>query len=245
MGKIIAFMNQKGGVGKSTLLQMSSINWYINKNSFMDNKHVAVVDADSQQTTTNLRASEINVLKERDDVRFKSIQNMERLYSGDRKIMDIFSSTLEQVYKNSEGLKKTYNYVFLDTQGSAFSSGLETNFFSVPNLVVIPFKFDDENIRSTLDFVDQIIIPQQKKHNFDYCLVVNNILRQQESKAREFISLLKDGNYNVLDTLVFRSGALSIRFFDDPKGRLSTLVPRYSIDTDNFNNELEAILLNQ
>lgn len=242
MGKAICFMNKKGGAGKSTTCIMSSIHFYIDLNHQVNNNFCAVVDLDSNYTIANLRQAEIDVLEERESSRFKSISMMNNLYSGDRDIMDVFSSSLDEIVDISDAMKQKYEYVFLDCAGSAFAEGMSSKFFDVPDLVVIPVKKDDENIRSAIDYINTIIRPMSLKKGFDYTLVFTDVLHSQTDKVKDIITALRGEGYNVLDTIIKSNVAYTERFFFDTRGRLSTFVARPAVEITALNNELFNIL---
>lgn len=131
MNKIIAFANQKGGCGKSTLcLLLANYLAYRKKN-------VCVIDTDIQQTLVQQRNDDVEFLE--DDKMPFSIQGFD--------VAD--PETMQQLMENA----KAYDgYVLIDCPGNMKDDGL-IPILTNADYIICPFRYDQKTLTSTGAFV--------------------------------------------------------------------------------------------
>lgn len=130
--KTIAFANQKGGVGKTTLCALFA--------NFLQSKgyQVAIVDCDGQQSIFKRR--------EEDRANFPDAKFSYHVQKFD--ITD--PRNAERLIKSA---RKQNLVVIIDSPGSASQDGL-ANIITGADIVVCPFSFDAVSYRTTVDFTN-------------------------------------------------------------------------------------------
>ena len=131
MSKIIAFANQKGGCGKSTLclLLANYLAW--------KKKNVCVIDTDIQQTLMQQR---------KDDVEFLDDNKMPFSIQG----FDVDDP--EAMQKLMENAKAFDGYVLIDCPGNMKDDGL-IPILTQADYIICPFRYDQKTLGSTGAFV--------------------------------------------------------------------------------------------
>ena len=130
MAKIIVFSNLKGGTGKSTVCVH-----FANYLSINNGQNVAVFDADPQQSITNLREREKKTNPDV-DVPWPVIQ-----LAGQKDTKSIIGK-----------IRKVEGWALIDSPGTLQSPNL-LEIFKSADAVVIPFRYDDFVVDSTITFV--------------------------------------------------------------------------------------------
>ena len=128
---IIAFSNQKGGVGKTTLCVLFA-NYLVAKG-----KKVIVVDCDGQTSIKSKR------------------ENDKNKYVEDKPQYDVHTldiSNPDKVKRELTALRKQDAIVLLDTPGHISQKGLPP-LFALTDYIVVPFKFEPTSIQSTGVFI--------------------------------------------------------------------------------------------
>ena len=130
MNKIIVFVNQKGGVGKTTLsiLFANYLDW--------KKKKVVLIDADNQHSASAVRKDDETFMG---DAAPYPIQELS-LQDGDY---------VEKVMASAKQFDGT---VIIDCPGSISDDGIGSVFASA-DIVVIPFEFEDISMKATTDFI--------------------------------------------------------------------------------------------
>ena len=136
MGKIIAFSNQKGGSGKSTLTANMAVLW---SNS---GYKVAVIDADAQKSLTYWLTERKNYYGE-DDIGIDSYQ------------FDIRNLTAE--LKN---IKRKYDFILIDSPPSITFETIQI--VKVANGLFVPVQPSPLDLMATLPFLQ--IAKQERKN---------------------------------------------------------------------------------
>ena len=152
MAKIVIFSNQKGGTGKSSLCILFS-NYLASMG-----ENVAVLDADPQQSILHLRERELKTNPDAKEPwrvwQLAGAQNIEAFM---------------------ERAKKLDGWVLVDCPGSLNDPSL-AQIFKAATHIIIPFRYDDMVVDSTLDFV--------------------RVLKQRSSAKRFFIPNNVDSRVN-------------------------------------------------
>lgn len=157
--KIIAFANLKGGVGKTKL------------NSFFGNylaskkKHVLIIDGDVSQHTTEI-------------------------YDKSEEL-DGYLSVVKYEFENGEigdfvlNSCEGYDFVLVDIPGTIQQSGV-ISLLSIFDSLIIPTSFNEEEIHSTIKFIE-ILEDLKDKEGIDipYKVLINKYEVQFSAEVRE------------------------------------------------------------
>lgn len=128
---IISFANQKGGVGKTTLLVLFA-NYLASKG-----ERVLVVDADHQKSAFYLREEDL-----------KQFPDQETPY-------EIIEQSLEdpiEVTRTLRELNQQGGYILVDTPGNLTEQGL-LQVFSLSEYIIVPYQYERKSLDSTGTFV--------------------------------------------------------------------------------------------
>ena len=162
MNKIIAFANQKGGVGKTTLciLFADYLAW--------KKKGVVLLDADDQRSVTTKREKDVEFFGEEppyevQHVGIQDIDYMQRLMANARQI---------------DGT------VIIDCPGNVRDDGL-LPIFTQADAIVIPFEYEDICLEATTDFVNLLNTIKQKVGGSAKYIFVPNKLQSSFGTAAE------------------------------------------------------------
>jgi chromosome partitioning protein len=136
MGKVIAFSNQKGGSGKSTLSANIAVLW---SNS---GYKVAVIDADPQKSLTYW-------LSER-----------KRYYGEDDMGIDSFNFEIRNLSEEVKKIKKRYDFIIIDSPPAITFETIQI--IKVSNGVFVPVQPSPLDLMATLPFL-QIAREERKK----------------------------------------------------------------------------------
>ena len=158
MNKIIAFANQKGGCGKSTLclLLANYLAW--------QKKSVCVIDTDIQQSL---------VLQRKDDEEFLEDSTMPFSIQG----FDVAEP--EKMQQLMENVKAFDGYVLIDCPGNMKDDGL-IPILTQADYIVCPFRYDQKTLTSTGSFVTILrnLWDTMKTRHIPLLFVPNNIVRK-------------------------------------------------------------------
>lgn len=150
---MIAFSNQKGGVGKSTMTIVLAS--YLH---YAKNLNVAVVDCDSPQySLSNMRERDKQAVMKSDYFKQLMMAQWEKI---EKKAYPIISSTPEQARETADKLieesKEHYDLVIIDLPGTVKSQGV---FRTIVNMdyVVTPITADRMVMQSSLSFSTTVL----------------------------------------------------------------------------------------
>ena len=139
MNKIIAFANQKGGVGKTTLciLFADYLAW--------KKKGVVLLDADDQRSVTTKREKDVEFFGEEPpyEVQHVGIQDVDYM---------------QRLMANARQIDGT---VIIDCPGNVRDDGL-LPVFTQADAIIIPFEYEDICLEATTDFVNLLNTIKQK-----------------------------------------------------------------------------------
>ena len=149
MNKIIAFANQKGGVGKTTLciLFADYLAW--------KKKGVVLLDADDQRSVTTKREKDVEFFGEEPpyEVQHVGIQDVDYM---------------QRLMANARQIDGT---VIIDCPGNVRDDGL-LPVFTQADAIIIPFEYEDICLEATTDFVNllntakYIFVPNKLQSSF-------------------------------------------------------------------------------
>jgi len=136
MGKVVAFSNQKGGSGKSTLSANIAVLW---SNS---GYKVAVIDADAQKSLTYW-------LSER-----------KKYYGADDIGIDAFDFDIRNISDEIKKIKRKYDFIIIDSPPSITFETIQI--IKVSNGIFVPVQPSPLDLMATLPFL-QIAKDERKK----------------------------------------------------------------------------------
>lgn len=227
-GKIIGVLNSKGGVGKSTLALHIAMCMYHNRNFNPEkNKNrVVVLDTDiPQYSLSNLRKIELDFLKNNLTSSFN--KKLDSLYTESFPPLIINSLLINDMIENIELIKDNYDFAIVDVVGTINSEDFNEDFLNCFDYIVVPMNAEFEPSRSTIEFVETVIIPSSKKYNFNYDVVLNNIHFSKENYSKGLVNILKNNGFNFLNTLISKRDKYIKYKFEDSTGMYSSLISTY------------------
>lgn len=164
---IITFANQKGGVGKTSLLTLFA-NYLASKG-----ERPLLVDIDLQRSLMGMRIQDE-----------KTFPDQEVPYE----IIECFISEPREVTPFLRELKQDNRYILIDSPGSLSDKTL-TQYFAESDYIVIPYQYERKCLESTGAFLSAILQLNQFLNNrgltFPKMLFVPNMVRPQEGLKNE------------------------------------------------------------
>lgn len=154
---VIAFTNQKGGCGKSTLA--TALSFYLIEKG----KRVLVLDTDEQQSLYQMYLSDTSHF----DVSF----SFEVKYCDIQKQDEI--SSLINSYKNKEN-----DFLIIDSPGIINLKVL--NIVTLADVIVVPFSYDHKTLTSTLTWLQ---LYKYFKHDISKIAILANRIKTTVSKS--------------------------------------------------------------
>jgi len=230
MGKIIGILNQKGGVGKSTLLTHLAMVLYHNLNYKKNPNFVAIYDSDSPQySIDSLRKEELNLVKGYlDDGNNFYNKSLGDIYKAPFEPIKIYKGNIQDVTEKIDILRSNFEYTLIDVVGTVNTEGYDQDFIKIFDYVIVPTSSEFDVVRSTISFVASIIAPLSKTTNMKYGIAFNNVDTTESSIFNPIIDELKANGFNVLDNIITRRKKY-VRLYvaEGSKGCMSTLYPKY------------------
>lgn len=164
---IIAFGNQKGGAGKTTLCTLLANYLSIEKNA-----PVLVLDMDVQQSLVNLRKRD-------------AIQHHDMPYPIQKMHLTDYGKYRSQI-NNSEA------FVLIDLPGTLNDEGMR-NILQDADYIICPFRYDFISVVSTLDFTDVVNVYAPSKTTNKEIFYIPNIVKtqvnyEQQQKTNDLLS---------------------------------------------------------
>ncbi|BDU27680.1 ParA family protein [Flavobacterium sp. GSB-24] len=230
MGKIIGLLNQKGGVGKSTLAMHLAMALYHNLNFKKESNFVALYDSDNPQYSIDaIRNEEASLLKLalEDGNNFYS-SKVQNIYKNDFVPINIYKGDIQDVTSKIDLLKSNYEYTIIDVVGTVNTEGYNEDFIKIFDYIIVPTSTEFDVVRSTISFVASVIAPISANSDMNYGIVLNNVDSVASGTYNMLINDLKTNGFNVLDNVINRRKKyVSLYLRDGNKGLLSTLYPNY------------------
>lgn len=238
-GKVIGVLNSKGGVGKSTLALHIGMCLYHNRvfNSNNDNNKVVLLDTDiPQYSLSNLRKTELDYLKVNSS---SSLHNkINNIYSKGVEPLIINDMLINDMIGNIDLIKKNYEYSIVDVVGTINTEEFNEDFLNCFDYIIVPMNAEFEPMRSTVEFLQNIIIPSSKKLNFDYDIVLNNIHFSKQRYCKDMVDVLKGNDFNFLNTMIQKKDKFIKYKFEDTTGLYSSLIYTYEESIFDLVNEI-------
>lgn len=183
--KIIAFFNEKGGVGKTTFTLMYS--------SFLKYKYgIKVGVADFNSRLTDYRKDEIRTMKQNETIDDEKIANAWPIVPVDRKLVATYGQNnpgyalwLENLIKNGEF--HDMDVVIADLPGSISGKELiHLVMYRMVNLVIIPFDKEQQAIAAAMAVKNFL----RKVQSCRFCGFFNMVQTAYGSKL-DYVSIMK------------------------------------------------------
>lgn len=222
--KVIGIINPKGGIGKSTLALHIAMGLYHIRvfNPKKSNNRVVLLDTDTPKySLNNLRKIENDSLK--DSLYSSAKEKFNSIYTDGFEPLSIKPKFISEVAESLELNKNKYDFTIVDV-GSKLC---EEDFLKCFDYILVPMNEDFEQQRSTIKFVEKIIIPSSQKLGFEYDVVLNNIHHTKETYSKNLREILENNGVRFLNTLISKKDKYSSYKFDEPTGMYSSLIYTY------------------
>ena len=226
--KVIGIINPKGGIGKSTLALHIAMGLYHIRvfNPKKSNNRVVLLDTDTPQySLVNLRKIENNSLK--DPLYSSTKEKSDSIYTDGFEPLSIKPKFISEVAESIEHIKNKYDFTIVDVSAKLCDEDFNEDFLKCFDYILVPMNEDFEQQRSTLKFVEEIIIPSSKKLDFEYDVVLNNIHHTKEKYSKDLREILENNGVQFLDTLIGKKDKYVSYKLDEPAGMYSSLIYTY------------------
>ncbi|MBE7634984.1 ParA family protein [Tenacibaculum finnmarkense] len=242
--KIIAFISPKGGVGKSTLTRLVSINMYCSFNPEKDCNYINIIDLDfPQHTIAKTRKKEIEILKDKEEVEANLYYSNKyfKQYNNGFLNINIQKDKIEEFDIIKYKKDSQYQYTFIDIVGSANAEGYNQKFLQNIDLIIIPFSSKFDEIEVGVSFIKNIIKPLKENNIIkDYAALLNSADTRNIDAYKEIQNSMNNNGFNVFNTIIPNKAKYSRLYMQHKsKGMLSTLFPFYDMHINNLINEIQ------
>jgi cellulose biosynthesis protein BcsQ len=145
-GIVVSFVNQKGGVGKSTLTSIFANYLHTTGRESGFNLKIAVVDADDRQKTLSRKRNRELLQMDIDENASEIVKKT--FEDNSYKVIEIAS---KDVSSQIDFLKEEYDIILLDLPGNMMQEGVITDYFLI-DIMIIPFQPNEFDLDSTILF---------------------------------------------------------------------------------------------
>lgn len=190
-GIVISFVNQKGGVGKSTIASIFANYLFAEGKEEKMKLEIAVIDSDDlQQTLFRKREREKTSLRVLIDE--TSDAELKKQYKTLEKAYQVISISSKDIPYQIEQLKKDFDIIIIDLPGNMKQEGVITAYFLI-DIMLIPFQPNEFDIDSTIQFysllMDDVIEGREKS---GLKTTVAGILNRVNPSTKEFKDLYEN-----------------------------------------------------
>lgn len=227
-GKVIGILNPKGGIGKSTLALHIAMGLYHIRvfNPKKSNNRVVLLDTDTPQySLNNLRKIESDSLKDNSILAYK--EKYDSIYTDGFEPLSINPKFISEIVESIELIKNKYDFTIVDVGAKLCDEDFNEDFSKCFDYILVPMNEDFEQQRSTIEFVEKIIIPSSKKLGFEYDVVLNNIHHTKEKYSKDLKEILENNGIHFLNTLISKKDKYVSYKLDEPTGMYSSLIYTY------------------
>lgn len=154
-GIVISFVNQKGGVGKSTIASIFANHLFgTGKNENMK-LNIAVIDADDlQQTLYRKRQRELASLEAQlEEISDPELKQQYKELENTYQVLKIAS---KDIPNEIDSLKDEFDIILIDLPGNMKQEGVITDYFLI-DIMLIPFQPNEFDIDSTIQFYNLLM----------------------------------------------------------------------------------------
>ena len=179
MGKIISFVTQKGGVGKSTLLLLTSSALH-----HREKKSVLIIDTDPQQSIKDIRSKE-------ESLKLKETSSKENPDYDVYEFNWYATDCVVAFQKLIAIAEKKYDYVFIDLPGRLIEKELEYVVLA-SDIVIIPLTASMLDINSTSKFIKgELSSYIERKIEKGYASVNVHVVINKKDSTKEYENMNK------------------------------------------------------
>jgi cellulose biosynthesis protein BcsQ len=173
----------------------------------------------------NLREIENDSLK--DPLYLSTKEKYDSIYTDGFEPLSIKPKFISEVAESIGHIKDKYDFTIVDVGAKLCEEDFNEDFLKCFDYILVPMNEDFEQFRSTIEFVEKIIIPSSKKLGFEYDLVLNNIQYSKETYSKGLKGILENNGFQFLNTLIFKKDKYVSYKLDEPTGMYSSLIYTY------------------
>lgn len=189
----LAYINQKGGIGKSTCTQHTAIG--LKEFHGLD---VIVIDTDFQKSLAVERESDMNKVKKleelmaADDFNPRKIEDKELKYLHSvydkinmKSLVDIVGCELQDLEDEIDKVDGKYDVVIIDTPGYQDEEIIAV--FAYLDVAIVPIVMNKKDISSSMDFIQNTVtkvkqLKEEENEPFIYAGLLNKYSQKDENK---------------------------------------------------------------
>jgi len=189
--RVISFINQKGGVGKTTMTTLIA-----NMLHFHYRCRVAILDLDMPQFSIAKRQAKMKKIISSND-KLDGIYNL--IY--EKKLeLDVFGRELSDAPAEIDKLKNDYDILFVDITGTVHLPNVKQVYLKI-NYFFIPTFQDGDTFLSTMEFYKFITNNLSKSPNYKACKLFFNKIPTNSNQLKKYLNLVNN-NIAVFDSIL-------------------------------------------
>lgn len=246
MGKIIGFINQKGGVGKSTLAMQFATSLFVNQNPEKKQNFLCAVDTDRpQHTILKTREKETQFLmKFRNEGDYYFDKKLDQIYNEDFKPYHIYTDTVDEFIKASKALKEKYDYTIVDFVGTVntdnFNDDKVIDFMEIFDFIIVPTPLKFEELRTSYIFARNLLKPLYDNEIIKgYACLFNMVSHHQRNDLESAQENMRNKEINFFENFLNGKEKNSrMKVIHRRDGQVSTLFPSKENKYFNLTSEL-------
>ncbi len=159
---------KKEGLENQPFCAHLAMSLYHNNNFKKAPTFVSVFDTDYPQLSIyKWREWEWLKLKELNDEGNYFYENkLSKVYNDSFPPLNIYKGDIPELKLKINNLKEIFDYTFIDVVGTVNTEGYHVDFLKMFDIIIIPTSGNFESVRSTMEFVKNIIKPlsEKRKH---------------------------------------------------------------------------------